>query len=220
MLLKVFALLLSIGSCLSAVPVRPKINVDHTLIDFMLQPFDISGNAALNQYCFNRYLVLLKDIVNQYELDYNGCIDTFNSQLQTIDTKYVKPLENITEYAELSCQALQKCGGEKYVEAFECYALTVSKKVDYTFMWLILKLYYFQGSEQSRILYSLSADAVQYSVQIKDEYRAAESKANECVNYAERVYKENTANTYEELSRCLDGNIPATTLTDGTDWTT
>lgn len=128
MLLKVFALLLSIGSCLSAVPVRPKINVDHTLIDFMLQPFDISGNAALNQYCFNRYLVLLKDIVNQYELDYNGCIDTFNSQLQTIDIKYMKPLENITEYAELSCQALQKCGGEKYVEAFECYALTVSKK--------------------------------------------------------------------------------------------
>lgn len=71
-----------------------------------------------------------------------------------------------------------------------------------------------QGSEQSKILYSLSADALQYSVQIKDEYRAAESAANACVNYAERVYKENTANTYEELSRCLEGDIPASTLTD------
>lgn len=140
MLLKVFALLLSIRSCLAVLPVRPNINVDRTLIDFMLQPFDISGNAALNQYCFNRYLVLLKDIVNQYELDFNGCIDTYNSQLATIDTKYVKPLGNITEYAELSCQALQICGGEKYVDAFECYAETVSRKLDYTVMWLIFKL--------------------------------------------------------------------------------
>lgn len=128
MLPKVFALLLCIASCLAVVPLRPKINVDRTLIDFMLQPRGISGNAALNQYCFNRYLVLLKDIANQYEFDYNRCIDSYNSQLDTINDKYVKPLDSIKEIANRTCQALDSCGNDKYVEAFDCFALTVSRK--------------------------------------------------------------------------------------------
>lgn len=74
-----------------------------------------------------------------------------------------------------------------------------------------------QGSEQSKALFTLSADAGQYSGEIKEEYRVAESVATACADYAERVYWENTSNTYDELSRCLEGDIPDTTQISTTD---
>lgn len=132
MLLKVFALLLCIGSSLAILPLRPKISVDQSLANFMLQPRGLSGSAAQNQYCFNRYLPILKEIADQYETDYNSCVSEYEEDRYRINKEYYEPLENITERARLTCQALDGCNleGDNYIESFDCYELTVSRNGD------------------------------------------------------------------------------------------
>lgn len=61
------------------------------------------------------------------------------------------------------------------------------------------------------MLYSISTNAGENSKKIKLEYKIAESVADLCAGAAERDYTENTANTYSELSNCLDGNEIITT---------
>lgn len=129
-MLKVFALLLSIGTSLAIKPLRPKISVDQSLANFMLQPRGLSGSAAQNQYCFGRYLPILKEIADQYETDYNACVSDYEQDLYGINKLYSIPLENITERAQQACQALEKCNfeGDNYGDNFDCYELAVSRE--------------------------------------------------------------------------------------------
>lgn len=70
-----------------------------------------------------------------------------------------------------------------------------------------LRLISFQGSAESKKLYTLSADAGKYAGEIRELYRVAESISEACCNLAERNYWENTSSTYSDLSDCLDGII-------------
>lgn len=65
----------------------------------------------------------------------------------------------------------------------------------------------FQGSVESKKLYSLSADAGKYAGEIRELYRVAQSVSEACCGLAERNYWENTSNTYSDMSACLDGII-------------
>lgn len=129
MLLKVFTLLLFIGSSLAILPLRPKISVDQSLANFMLQPRGLSGSAAQNQYCFNRYLPILKEIADQYETDYNACVSEYENDIYGINKLYSIALDNITEQARSTCQALENCSaiGDNLGENFDCYEINVSR---------------------------------------------------------------------------------------------
>lgn len=129
MLLKVFALLLFIGSSLAILPLRPKVSVDQSLANFMLQPRGLSGSAAQNQYCFNRYLPILKEIADQYETDYNACVSEYENDIYGINKLYSIALDNITEQARSTCQALENCSsiGDNLGENFDCYEINVSR---------------------------------------------------------------------------------------------
>lgn len=133
MLLKVFALLLFIGSSLAILPLRPKISVDQSLANFMLQPRGLSGSAAQNQYCFNLYLPILKEIADQYETDYNACVSEYENDIYGINKLYSIALDNITEQARSTCQALENCSniGDNLGENFDCYEINVSRKREF-----------------------------------------------------------------------------------------
>ncbi|XP_001999344.3 uncharacterized protein LOC6573257 [Drosophila mojavensis] len=196
MLSKVVPLFLVIGTALAMMPVKPQVSADRSLVDFMLQNNARGvgiGDPALKQYCFNRYLPILKDVTDQYEADYNKCVSTYQAECAGIDAKYLEPRENSARIAKETCDALLKCdSNENYVDAFDCYAST--------------------GSTYSKVLFSLSSDGSEYGGIIRELYRAAESVAEFCVNYAERVYWENTDKTYTELQSCLDGDINDSTV--------
>ncbi|XP_030564159.1 uncharacterized protein LOC115764974 [Drosophila novamexicana] len=200
MLFKALPLFLAIGTSLAMMPLKPKIDSDRSLMDFMLRSRGVgSSNPALNQYCFNRYLPILKDITDQYEADYGKCVDTYKAECEAIDAKYYEPRENFAATAKETCDALLKCDENvPYVDAFDCFAST--------------------GSEYSKKLFTLSSDAGEYGGIVRELYRAADTVAEFCANYAERVYWENTDSTYAELQKCLDGDIvepsstPSTTM--------
>ncbi|TDG48721.1 hypothetical protein AWZ03_004833 [Drosophila navojoa] len=202
MLSKAVPLFLVFGTALAMMPVKPQVSADRSLVDFMLQTRGVGiGDPALKQYCFNRYLPILKDVSDQYESDYNKCANDYKSECDGIDGKYYEPRENSARTAKETCDALLKCdGNENYADAFDCYAST--------------------GSTYSKILFSLSSDASEYGGAIRELYRAAESVAEFCVNYAERVYWESTDKTYTELQSCLDGDINDSTVKSTTTSTT
>ncbi|XP_023178012.2 uncharacterized protein LOC111604254 [Drosophila hydei] len=202
MLWKAVPLLLTIGTALALMPLKPQVNANRSLMDFMLQSSGVGiGDPALQQYCFNRYLPILKAISDQYEADYNKCADTYKAECDAIDGKFYEPRENSARIAKETCDALLKCDtNENYLNAFNCYART--------------------GSEYSKILFSLSSDAAEYGGIIRELYRAAESIAEFCVNYAERVFWESTDNTYSELQKCLDGELNEPTTASTTSTTT
>lgn len=130
MLSKVVPLFLVIGTALAMMPVKPQVSADRSLVDFMLQNNARGvgiGDPALKQYCFNRYLPILKDVTDQYEADYNKCVSTYQAECAGIDAKYLEPRENSARIAKETCDALLKCdSNENYVDAFDCYASTVS----------------------------------------------------------------------------------------------
>lgn len=132
MLSKVVLLFLVIGTALAMMPVKPQVNSNRSLVDFMLQTRGVGiGDPALKQYCFNRYLPVLKDVSDQYEADYNKCANAYKDECNGIDAKYYEPRENSARTAKETCDALLKCdSNENYVDAFDCYASTVSSLRD------------------------------------------------------------------------------------------
>lgn len=128
MLWKAVPLLLTIGTALALMPLKPQVNANRSLMDFMLQSSGVGiGDPALQQYCFNRYLPILKAISDQYEADYNKCADTYKAECDAIDGKFYEPRENSARIAKETCDALLKCDtNENYLNAFNCYARTVS----------------------------------------------------------------------------------------------
>ncbi|KAH8416642.1 hypothetical protein KR222_000403 [Zaprionus bogoriensis] len=59
--------------------------------------------------------------------------------------------------------------------------------------------HYLHSTDQSKIM--------EDAEEIRAEYRAAESVADACARDAQRVYWERTSQTYDELHKCLEGNI-------------
>ncbi|KAH8359647.1 hypothetical protein KR093_008183, partial [Drosophila rubida] len=139
--------------------------------------------------CFTVYKPQLDRIASQYETDYTKCSSTYNQQAALEDAKWQGARNQFEFKGQQSCRTINDCSTiVGFVETFECYA--------------------YAGSEQSKFMYTISADASEVAVEIKEDYRLIESSKTICVNNAERAYVENTTNTYEKLNSCLIGNEP------------
>ncbi|XP_034115146.2 uncharacterized protein LOC117575152 [Drosophila albomicans] len=145
--------------------------------------------------CFTVYKPELDDIASQYEIDYTRCTTIYNQQTALEDTKWQGPRTQLEERGQYACRTIVDCSTiVGYVEAFECYAQ--------------------MGTEQSKSMYALSADANDVAVEMQESYRVIETYKTVCVNDAERTYVEHTTNTYEELNSCLAGKVQPKTTSD------
>lgn len=105
---------------------QAKLRTEQGLMDFLMKSRAITGNSALNEYCFGRYLPILKGISDQYETDYKRCVENYKLECSLIDTTYIVPRDNLTETAKETCVSLQSCTTHtNTAEIFECFAETV-----------------------------------------------------------------------------------------------
>jgi len=124
---KALSLLLTIGAVLAVTPMDARIQSDSSLMDIMMM-MPRNGDPQLQQYCFDRYLPLLKGIMDDYETDSKGCQSVYDTTVASIDSGYTELRRNVTDTAKNSCQYLQKCDGKaSYLDAFDCFGQTVSK---------------------------------------------------------------------------------------------
>lgn len=123
MLLKSLTLLLVIGTSLALMPPQAELKAEQGLMDFLMKSRAVTKNGDFTDYCFGRYLPILKSVSDQYETDYKRCADDYEWECSAIDGKYVLPRENITYTAWESCQLLHNCTFiANTVEVFECFA--------------------------------------------------------------------------------------------------
>lgn len=130
MLIKIFTLLLAIGTSLALLPPQAKLKTERGLIDFLMKSRAVMGdhNGDHTDYCFDRYLPILKKVSDQYETDFKRCVEARELECLAIDAIYAHPLHNITETAKGTCLLLQTCSTHKNTaESFDCFAATVSR---------------------------------------------------------------------------------------------
>jgi len=126
MLFKALPILLTIGAALATTPVEVRIQSEGSLMDVMMMPRAV--DPQVQQYCFNRYVPILKNITDDYETEYKGCQKDYDTEVAAIDSGYTKLRENVTATSKNSCQYLQQCDGiPSYLDAFDCFGKTVSK---------------------------------------------------------------------------------------------
>ncbi|XP_030382375.1 proteoglycan 4 [Scaptodrosophila lebanonensis] len=192
MFTKLCVLLLSI--CLSYAAV-PQNNLHELgLMSFMMQSRDLTQDDPTRSLsCFDYYVPILKDIADEYQVEYTRCLDVADAQRLDVDESTKPDREAIEDSASSSCAALQNCNeNSSSIPFFECYAEA--------------------GSENAKSMFTISANASELLAKVREEYRLIDVNQYVCTNKTEREYAENTAETYEELSKCLAGaGVPVAT---------
>ncbi|XP_032292156.1 uncharacterized protein [Drosophila virilis] len=190
MYVKVCVLLLAIGLS-QALP--NSLLPDVGLMQFMMKSRDLSqDNPARSLSCFDTYLPLLNDISQDFQKAYAQCLATADASRLGIDDNTKDDRDKIDSEATSACDALTTCSqSTAAIDYFECYSQT--------------------GSENTKVMYTISANSAELLAQVREEYRLIDIVQYECTNKSERAYVENTAATYENLDRCLAGLEPLTT---------
>ncbi|XP_034661376.1 uncharacterized protein LOC117896941 [Drosophila subobscura] len=197
MFFKTSTLLLALVALAAAAPISG-IAPSASLIDFMMNSKSLRTATTLNMHCFDWYLPILKGHSDQYEENYKICSEKFNAAKWLTDTSYGIARNGITSKAKETCDALMRCEYEKEnTKAFECYSKT--------------------APEQSVILNTIGNNATDLNKQLIAELALIDFDLDVCQTTAERVYKEDSADSFEELNACLENDNwsqPTTTVSN------
>ncbi|XP_016952214.1 uncharacterized protein LOC108026033 [Drosophila biarmipes] len=143
-------------------------------------------NAVSSKSCFDHYIPLINGVASQYEVDYAQCQRNYDAASELVLKAWNSTLYGIQEAGDNGCTTFFDCSSiVDYVQAFECFAEV--------------------GAEQAKTMYAVSANATEAASSIKIHLQTLDAQQESCNNNAERSYVENTANTYEELNKCLGG---------------
>ncbi|KAL7727284.1 hypothetical protein ACLKA6_016037 [Drosophila palustris] len=162
---------------------------DNNLLSFVINAKGFGhSNPQRSFSCFDYYLPLLKDLGDQYKVDFNNCLEDAKLARQNIDG-HCHCRKRIVDTAKEACAALTACSQETdSIEFFHCYKEA--------------------GSDGSKSLYAISANATELLDQVHEKYRIIDISEKSCTSKTERAHTEKTADTYEELNKCLAGVSP------------
>ncbi|KAH8271265.1 hypothetical protein KR018_005309 [Drosophila ironensis] len=154
----------------------------------------------LSQACFAYYSPIVDAIMGQYEFEYNQCNTSYNSSSTNIVSAWNSTLWAIQASGDQGCNVFTDCSTiVNNKQAFECYAN--------------------EGASQSKVLYQVSADAVNATAYLKISLQELTGQLDSCVNSAQVAYVQDTSSTYEQLNACLKGAAIPTTTPDATSTT-
>lgn len=174
-------------------------------------------NPSNGPHCFSLYKPQLDSIATHYEIEYETCNNAFAEQTALEDSKWRTTRYQLVEDGTNTCRAMTDCSSiVGYVEAFECYAQMVRDPEIYNSYDIMITncelKFLLQGAEQSKSMYTLSANALEDATEMKAYYQVIENTKTVCINNAERTYVESTTNAYEQLNSCLSSpNTPRST---------
>ncbi|BFF91325.1 uncharacterized protein DMAD_09631 [Drosophila madeirensis] len=184
MFFKTSTLLLAIVALAAAAP-SSGIAPSASLIHFMMHSQSLRTATTLNMNCFDWYLPILKGHSDKYEENYKVCAEEFNAAKWLIDTSYGIARNGITSKAKETCDALERCSHEdESSDVFECYSKT--------------------APEYSVILNTIGNNSTDLNKQLIAELAVIDFDLDVCQTKAERVYKEDSADSFEELNACLE----------------
>ncbi|XP_017863492.1 PREDICTED: uncharacterized protein LOC108614056 [Drosophila arizonae] len=140
--------------------------------------------------CFSIYNPLLNQVASNYEVEYERCIQAYETCSSNIDNLYKSARLELESSVYQSCRSLSNCNMiTNAYSAFTCAST--------------------QAAEDSKIFYSISANASDLAARSKADYIEVETAKSVCINLAEKNYVEGTSRVYGQLNNCLLGyDIP------------
>uniref|UniRef100_A0A6P4FI91 Uncharacterized protein LOC108051431 isoform X2 n=1 Tax=Drosophila rhopaloa TaxID=1041015 RepID=A0A6P4FI91_DRORH len=150
------------------------------------------AHADVSNRCFQIYTPILAAVADQYQTNFEACVTAFDNSTAAVNEKYSKDRQSVLEYASkgcatsyCSCWTAQKQDLDTVISRLECASTNSAKS--------------------SKIFYGISANATEIAVKITEEYQVLASRRDICMNNADRIYVEDTTDTYEKLNNCLKG---------------
>lgn len=161
-------------------------------------------HADVSSACFFVYKPILENVATQYETNYGACVVAYDKASSLINAIYAPVRDDIVATTTLTCNA--------------CCRVWTAEDVDLDILVKRVQCAADVSAENSKILYSLSANATENAVKIQEEYISVNLQRTICVNNAERDYVQDTTNTYEQLNACLRGeqSVPTPETVDTT----
>ncbi|XP_052838538.1 uncharacterized protein LOC128253873 [Drosophila gunungcola] len=187
---KLCVVLLAIGlSQIVALP-SPSLQINHpstNFLQYLIQSRDLAnGNGDHSIDCLGYYIPLINEGVTVYENNFKACLEQAALEISQINDSTKDDRDAIDASALSSCDALKVCSEKEAAEDyFECYSEA--------------------GSNSTKSMFAISANASELLAFVKEEVRLIQVNEYVCTNKTQRVYAENSAKLYEELTLCIGG---------------
>ncbi|KAH8307223.1 hypothetical protein KR044_007963, partial [Drosophila immigrans] len=184
MFVKLCVLFLAVGLSQAG---RSRALPEVSFMQYMMNSRALGGaNSLSNSDCFNTYVPQLQDVIKQWEADNEACEAAAAASRANIDDTTKENRTEIDASATNACDALTTCSKEtNSLDYYDCYSKT--------------------GSDDAKIMYTISANSAELLAVVKEDYRLIQNEENVCTNKSERAYVENTAKVYADLDNCLKG---------------
>ncbi|KAH8283872.1 hypothetical protein KR054_003890, partial [Drosophila jambulina] len=157
-----------------------------------------ASHSDVSSACFNAYKPILDSVATEYETSYGACVSAYDQSSAVIKAKYDPVRSDIMVTTHLTCNAC-------------CQVWLPDEEPDLDTLVKRVQCAAEVSIDNSKILYSVSANATENAAKIEEEYRTVDTQRDICVNSAERSYVQDTTTTYEQLNACLKGTQPVPT---------
>ncbi|XP_061402631.1 uncharacterized protein LOC133338474, partial [Musca vetustissima] len=173
-----------------------KLPANLNFLDFMTSSTsNIEANPEQSMACFSYYVPLINEIAQTYAAELADCSNVAtqaeaNAEAATLDIR-----NTFATAVNSSCAALVQCPQAGTVEdIFQCYIN--------------------QGTDESKIFYSLSANATMQLSDFVELITEIKSELDVCNTQAEVKYEKDSAVVYSNLNSCILGQsaVPTTTI--------
>ncbi|XP_016952213.1 uncharacterized protein LOC108026032 [Drosophila biarmipes] len=195
----VFCLFLGLSLALKLhIPLKPDAHIQ----ELQMESRELAAaHADYSASCFLFYKPILGNVAEEFETNYGACLSSFDKSTALVNAKYSQDHENILRSASIGCS----------YPSTNCQVWTVEQQ-DLDTVVSRLECASINSGDSSKTFYSISANATEIALKIKEEYRVLDSQKLLCTNEAQRAYVEDTADTYERLNHCLQYGTFETTL--------
>ncbi|XP_016989041.1 uncharacterized protein LOC108051439 [Drosophila rhopaloa] len=184
MLFKALTLFLAIGAVRGAVvPDSIEITAETTLIEFLRNSPALRSSELFNMECFDYYSPLLKAHVDKYDEDSRNCLEEYANAASLIDSSYNIARSALADSVKNTCYSLLTCDGlTSNEDAFQCLATS--------------------GPAGSAALGAASDEAFDHKTSLTEKLLAVQKTQSACLLEAQRTYKTNHGQCYDDLIAC------------------
>ncbi|XP_005183519.2 uncharacterized protein LOC101889983 [Musca domestica] len=152
----------------------------------------VQYDPSRSQQCFSVYLPKLNDITNEYEAQYQECLDKSANSQYDVRNEVAPAADSVSSTVQQICGAFNDCDfGEDPSGFFSCSNDAAVR-----------------ATSQAYGVQTLAQDRVQY---IKLKYEQIQYSQNVCSSNASDIYVKDTAMVHAQLQDCLAGKEPETT---------
>ncbi|XP_034142103.1 uncharacterized protein LOC117592448 [Drosophila guanche] len=186
--------LLLAASCSALLPKKPAdlasmLSHQQFAMRRMISTFDArADDSSLVNDCFNHYLDDQRDVIINYNVKYNGCINTAQVSRDILTAQSASERQSLLDRTNAMCSSLTSCDEQvDGLKFFECYRDS--------------------SANSYKTMFTLNSDSNLDFNRISASYSVIETDLTDCVDTARNDYARDMDSCDESLTVCLAGGV-------------